>query len=112
MKTQRQVGMWVFLGCLVLLFQVGMAQGEAASLESRGVITFEKFRQFSTGMTEGEILRLAGQPAETYNITCDISIGPFISCPRVWVYFYEEKWVAELTFVSGRVAEVNNFRGQ
>jgi hypothetical protein len=128
----------LLLGCVILLSQAGTTQAETwkcltkdgqevltesraglsecqrhtASSRSPGDITFEKFRQISSGMTEGEVLRLAGEPADKYNLNCDLSITPVVSCPKVWVYYYEDKWVAELTFVSGRVTRINNYRGQ
>jgi hypothetical protein len=76
----------------------------------RGTITFEKFRLLSTGMNEGEVRGVAGEPAYTYKLTCDVSITLGVSCPRRWVYNYEEKWVAELTIIDGRVTNVTNYR--
>jgi hypothetical protein len=128
----------LLLGCFILLSQAGTTQAETwqcltkdgqevladspaglfdcqrqtAPARAAGVITFEKFRQVSSGMTEGEVSGLAGQPADKYNLNCDLSVTPVVSCPKVWVYYYEEKWVAELTFVSGRVTKINNYRGQ
>jgi hypothetical protein len=76
----------------------------------RGTISFEKFRLLSTGMNEGEVLGVAGEPAYSYKLTCDVSITLEVSCPKRWVYNYDEKWSAELTIIGGRVTNVTNYR--
>lgn len=81
-----------------------------AELPPRGTITFEKFRLLSTGMNEGEVLGLAGDPAHTYKLTCDVSITLGVSCPKRWVYNYDDKWSVELTIIDGRVTNVTNYR--
>ena len=96
-----------------------------------GAIDFEKFRMISQGMSEGEVIGLAGPPAHQYNVTCDLSVTtplvipsvpphavtdprviPPAPCPRRWVYTYgdDNKWTVEVTFVGDRVTDVNNFR--
>jgi len=78
----------------------------------RGTIEFEQFRLLSVGMNESEVRGLAGEPASTYAVSCDLSVTLGISCPKRWVYNYSDKWVAEVTIAGGRVTEVTNFRRQ
>ena len=78
----------------------------------RGSIEFEKFRLLSLGMSEGEVISLAGEPAYKYALSCDLSITPGASCPKRWVYNYSDNWVAELTILGGRVLNINSFRHQ
>lgn len=96
-----------------------------------GAIDFEKFRMISQGMSEGEVIGLAGPPAHQYNVACDLSVttplvvpsvpphagtNPLViappPCPRRWVYTYgdDNRWTVEVTFVGGRMTDVNNFR--
>ncbi len=63
-------------------------------------------------MSESEVRSLAGEPASTYTLSCDLSVTLGISCPKRWVYNYSDKWVAEVTIAGGRVTEVTNFRRQ
>jgi hypothetical protein len=76
----------------------------------RGTIEFEQFRLLSVGMSESEVRGVAGEPASTYMLSCDLSVTLGISCPKRWVYNYSDKWVAEVTIAGGRVTEVTNFR--
>ena len=76
----------------------------------RGTISFEKFHLLSAGMSEGEVLGIAGVPAYTYKLTCDVSLTLGVSCPKRWVFNYEDKWAVELTIIDGRVINVTNYR--
>jgi len=76
----------------------------------RGAISFEKFRLLSVGMNEGEVLGIAGEPAYTYKLTCDVSITLGASCPKRWVFNYDDNWAVELTIIGGRVINVTNYR--
>ena len=76
----------------------------------RGNISFEKFRQLTTGMTEVEVRLGAGKPAQLYYGTCD-------EAQRVrgagnwecWTHYYDG-WVAYLTSESGRVVKIESLR--
>lgn len=62
-----------------------------------GEIDFEKFRMLSTGMTQAEILTRAGSPRYIFPSGRNI---------QRWVYT-EEDWLIEITFTSGRVANID-----
>ena len=65
-----------------------------------GEIDFEKFRMLSTGMTQAEILTRAGSPKYIF---------PFGRNIQRWVYT-ESDWLIEITFTSGRVANIDSYR--
>ena len=64
----------------------------------------------SLDVMPGEVLGIAGEPAYTYKLTCDVSITLGVSCPKRWVYNYDDKWAAELTIIGGQVINVTNYR--
>jgi len=81
---------------------------------SKGEIDFEVFRQISTGMTKEEVLKLAGQPAQLYNGTCDdagrkakrlLGRGSW----QCWTYYYDS-WEVQLLLESGRVVNIESLR--
>ena len=76
----------------------------------QGQIDFQTFRLLSVGMSEGEVLGLAGPPAHEYKLTCDFSLNFLVSCPKRWVYSSQDDWIIELTLLRGRLANINNTR--
>lgn len=69
--------------------------------EPRG-LDFRKYTSLQTGMTEGEVLSIAGRPDLTYR---DRSF-------RTWTYLpvTGEPWITTISFVNGRVSELDRQR--
>jgi hypothetical protein len=67
----------------------------------KGELEFEKFRMLSTGMTEAEILTRAGNPKHVFRFGRNV---------EHWVYTTEDEWLIEITFTSGRVANIDWYR--
>ncbi len=67
----------------------------------KGGIEFEKFRMLDTGMTQGEILIRAGDPKHIFRFGRNI---------ERWLYTAEDEWLVEITFTSGRVANIDWYR--
>jgi hypothetical protein len=74
-----------------------------------GEIDFEKFRMLSEGMTEGDVLALAGSPGSEYSANCSPSLIP-VACPKYWVYTYGGNWSVLVTIRDGRVIGITNDR--
>lgn len=74
-----------------------------------GEIDFEKFRMLSEGMTESDVVALAGSPGSEYSANCSPSLIP-VSCPKYWVYTYGDNWTVLVTISDGRVISVTNDR--
>jgi hypothetical protein len=74
-----------------------------------GEIDFEKFRMLSEGMTESDVVALAGSPGSEYSANCSPSLIP-VSCPKYWVYTYGGNWTVLVTIRDGRVISVTNDR--
>lgn len=69
----------------------------------RGEIEFEKFRMLDTGMTQAEILTRVGDPKHVFRFGHNI---------ERWVYTTEDEWLIEITFTSGRVANIDRYRSR
>ena len=67
----------------------------------KGEIGFEKFRMLDTGMTEAEILARAGSPKHIFRFGRNI---------ERWVYTTPDEWLIEVTFLSGRVSNIDWYR--
>ena len=67
----------------------------------KGEIGFEKFRMLDTGMTQAEILTRAGDPKHVFRFGRNI---------ERWVYATPDEWLIEVTFTSGRVANIDSYR--
>ncbi len=67
----------------------------------KGEIDFEKFRMLDTGMTQAEILTRVGDPKHVFRFGRNI---------ERWVYTTEDEWLIEITFTSGRVANIDRYR--
>jgi len=66
----------------------------------KGELEFEKYRMLDTGMTEAQVLTLAGNPKHVFRFGRNI---------ERWVYA-EADWLIEITFTSGRVANIDWYR--
>jgi outer membrane protein assembly factor BamE (lipoprotein component of BamABCDE complex) len=66
----------------------------------QGELEFEKYRMLDTGMTEAQVLTLAGNPKHVFRFGRNI---------ERWVYT-EADWLIEITFTSGSVANINWYR--
>lgn len=87
----------------------GMVEAQA------GQISFEQFRMLARGMTEGQVLIKLGQPINKTTLSCteERSHGPAgstttVVCPVLWTYAMPDGWIADLTFLAGRLTEFNN----
>lgn len=67
----------------------------------KGEIDFEKFRMLDTGMTQAEIMARVGDPKRVFRFGHNI---------ERWVYTTEDEWLIEITFTSGRVANIDRYR--
>ncbi len=67
----------------------------------RGEIDFEKFRMLDTGMTQAEIMARVGDPKQIFRIGHNV---------ERWVYTTDDEWLIEITFTSGRVANIDRYR--
>lgn len=67
----------------------------------RGEIDFEKFRMLDTGMTEAEIITRVGNPKHVFRFGRNI---------ERWVYTTPDEWLIEITFLSGRAANIDWYR--
>ena len=67
----------------------------------KGELEFEKFRMLSTGMTEAEVLTRTGNPKHIFRYGNNV---------QHWVYTTEDEWLIEITFTSGRVANIDWYR--
>jgi hypothetical protein len=74
-----------------------------------GKIDFEKFRMLSVGMTESDVLALAGSPGSEYSANCIPSLIP-VACPKYWIYTYGDNWTVSVTLLDGRVIGITNDR--
>ena len=74
-----------------------------------GEIDFEKFRMLSEGMTESDVLALAGSPGSEYSASCSPSFIP-VACPKYWAYTYGGNWTVLVTILDGRVIRITNDR--
>jgi len=74
-----------------------------------GKIDFEKFRMLSEGMTESDVLALAGSPGSEYSANCSPSLIP-VACPKYWIYTYGDNWTVSVTLRDGRVIAITNDR--
>jgi hypothetical protein len=74
-----------------------------------GNIDFEKFRMLSEGMTESDVLALAGSPGSEYSANCSPSLFP-VACPKYWTYTYGDNWTVSVTLLDGRVIRITNDR--
>ena len=74
-----------------------------------GDIDFEKFRMLSEGMTESDVLALAGPPGYEYSAGCSPSFIP-VACPKYWAYTYGGNWTVVVTIRDGRVIGITNDR--
>jgi hypothetical protein len=70
----------------------------------------ETFRGVVVGMTESEVLALAGYPNDRYRLPCGRDGSTSSFCPKRWVYADGDKWIVELTLDTGKVAEIKNLR--
>ena len=77
--------------------------------ETPGEIDFEKFRMLSEGMTEGDVLTLAGSPGSEYSANCSPTLIP-VACPKYWAYTYGDNWTVLVTIRDGRVIGITNDR--
>ena len=83
---------------------------QASAERSSGKIDFEQFRLLSTGMSETEVLKVAGEPMrKLIGYTCDDVQRTKFQSFQCWIYEYDD-WVVEVTFESGRVQKVVNYR--
>jgi hypothetical protein len=70
---------------------------EQSAPQKHGHIDYETFRLLSTGMSETEVLQLAGWPESMEGL--------------IWRYTYGDRWVVDVSFSdSGYVINVNNYR--
>jgi len=70
----------------------------------------ETFRGVVVGMTESEVLGLAGYPNDRYRLPCGSDGSTSSFCPKRWVYADGDQWIVELTLDTGKVAEIKNYR--
>jgi hypothetical protein len=70
----------------------------------------EPFRGVVVGMTESEVLALAGYPNDRYRLPCGSDGSTSSFCPKRWVYADGDKWIVEVTLDTGKVAEIKNYR--
>jgi hypothetical protein len=77
--------------------------------QAPGEIDFEKFRMLSEGMTESDVLTLAGSPGSEYSAGCSPSFIP-VACPKYWAYTYGGNWTVLVTIRDGRVIGITNDR--
>jgi hypothetical protein len=70
----------------------------------------ETFRGVVVGMTESQVLALAGYPNNRYRLPCGSDGSTSSFCPKRWVYADGDKWIVELTLDTGQVAEIKNYR--
>jgi hypothetical protein len=108
----------VLMGILLVSF-LGALPGHAdtnfpsqsSAERSRGKIDYEQFRLLSTGMTEKEVLTVAGEPARKFiGYTCDqVQRTRGAGSWQCWIYEYGD-WVVEVLIESGRVQSVVNYR--
>ena len=77
--------------------------------QAPGEIDFEKFRMLSEGMTESDVLALAGSPGSEYSAGCSPSFIP-VACPKYWAYTYGSNWTVLVTIRDGRVIGITNDR--
>ncbi len=69
--------------------------------KSKGEIEFEQFRMLDTGMTEAEIITRVGNPKHVFRFGRNI---------ERWVYSTPDEWLVEVTFLSGRVSNIDWYR--
>ena len=111
-RVVQQLVLALSLFCLATPFCSSEAmQGQL----NKGEIDFEVFRQISTGMTKEEVLKLAGQPAQLYNGTCDDArrnakrlLGGRGSW-QCWTYYYDS-WEVQLLLEGDRVVNIESLR--
>src|SRR5437773_8802830 len=92
-------------------YSVCRRQG-TSSLQSTKDTDFEKMLLIAQGMTEAQVVKITGEPAQKIPIRCDPGEPRhrLVDCTR-WVYYYGNfAWQADVTFVSGRVTHINKFR--
>lgn len=70
----------------------------------------EPFRGVEVGMTESQVLALAGYPNDRYRLPCGSDGSTSSFCPKRWVYADGDQWIVELTLATGQVAEIKNYR--
>jgi hypothetical protein len=83
--------------------------GASTKAQAPGEIDFEKFRMLSEGMTESDVLALAGSPGSEYSAGCSPSFIP-VACPKYWAYTYGGNWTVLVTIRDGRVIGITNDR--
>lgn len=70
----------------------------------QGQIDFTTFRLISSGMTRGEVLKLAGPPQP-------FSYGGCLFCSYRWVYYRDDGWIVEVSFNDfNQVISVKDYR--
>ena len=103
---------WMIALGMLLVVSVGAEErGRQA-----GQITFEQFRMLSTGMTEGQVLVKIGAPLSKVTLSCTAASEQLssqgrvttITCPALWTYSMDDGWTGDLTFVSGRLVDIQN----
>lgn len=70
----------------------------------------DTFRGITSGMTESQVLKLAGYPDQRYRLPCNSDSGGSAFCAKRWVYNYSDTWLVELTLDTGRVTEIKTLR--
>src|SRR5206468_9597094 len=86
-------------------------QGNSSSQPAKDT-DFEKVLLIAQGMTEAQVVKITGEPAQKILIRCDPGEAQprLVDCTR-WVYYYGNfAWQADVTFVSGRVQYINKVR--
>ena len=95
---------------------VGVSAGAEERGRQAGQITFEQFRMLSTGMTEGQVLVKIGAPLSKVTLSCTAAsekLSPqdrvtTVTCPALWTYGMGDGWTGDLTFVAGRLVDIQN----
>jgi uncharacterized protein DUF4124 len=72
----------------------------------------EKFRGISPGMTESEVLALAGYPYDRLRLPCGVEAGAHAFCPKRWLYNDGDKWIVDVTLDTGRVTDIKKIPRQ
>ena len=87
-----------------------LAPYSLTDLSTPARVEAETFRGVVVGMTESEVLGLAGYPNDRYRLPCGSDGSTSSFCPKRWVYADGDQWIVELTLDTGKVAEIKNIR--
>jgi hypothetical protein len=108
--------MRIWMIALGVMGLVAVSAGAEERGRQAGQITFEQFRMLSTGMTEGQVLVKVGAPLSKVTLSCTATsekLSPqdrvtTVTCPALWTYSLGDGWTGDLTFLSGRLVDIDN----